>query len=81
MPFVDTMRIVTAEYSAVILCKHVGQKESEIVFHNLVFRVNPILFPKNADPSSAPKPSCIIGLLSEFCIPSRASILYQVMLS
>ena len=50
------MRIIIAKNATVIPGKHMGQQKREIIFHNLVFLVNPNFFPKDADTSSAPKP-------------------------
>lgn len=76
MPFVDAMCIVIAEDATVILRKHMRQKKVEVVFHDLIVRVNPNLFAKYADALSAPKSSDIIGVLAEFCL-SYHSLSYR----
>jgi hypothetical protein len=65
VPFVDPVGVVIAEDATVILSRDMRQKKSQVVFHDLVFRVDPNLFPKYANASGAPKPSDIIGILTE----------------
>jgi hypothetical protein len=65
MPFVNTVRIVKAEYSAIIHPGQMGKQESEIVANHLVPVINPNLFAKDAETATTPKSGFVIGILAK----------------
>jgi len=80
MPLMESMRVIEAKYAAVVDKCQMRQEKGEIVENNLLLRINPNFFAKNAGAARTPKAGFKIGILAQVSSCTHGAILPQVML-
>jgi hypothetical protein len=79
MPFMESVRIVVAENTAIIDTGQMGHEEGKIVENHLIFTIDPNLFAQNSNTTGAPETSFIIGIFAQMAPSTHAESMLQMM--
>jgi hypothetical protein len=79
MTLVNTVCVVEAQDAAIVDSKQMGQKESEVVAHDLTLCVDPDFLANDGGPTRTPKLAFIVGVFAKANPSPHWNILWQVM--